>query len=160
MATASAMGVSVADKQILVVDDDDICRDATAHILRSAGYRVRAAADYRLALQAANEELAERKQKVVTAEADVTEADAQLVCADVMFKSDEQLMKERAVGSVRYETSKAQRAVAQARSLGNVLRPRLVIAARHKQLPRRSEQTLAAFGPPFGAPASLRCVHG
>jgi CheY-like chemotaxis protein len=51
MAAASGPGASGADKRILVVDDDEIFRDATARTLRSAGYDVRAVPDYRLALQ-------------------------------------------------------------------------------------------------------------
>jgi CheY-like chemotaxis protein len=51
MTAASGTGVSVADKRILIVDDDEIFRDATARTLRSAGYDVRGAPDYRLALQ-------------------------------------------------------------------------------------------------------------
>jgi CheY-like chemotaxis protein len=38
-------------KQILLVDDDELFREATAAILRSAGYTVQAAADHRLALE-------------------------------------------------------------------------------------------------------------
>jgi CheY-like chemotaxis protein len=41
----------VNGKQILLVEDDEVFRDATAATLRSAGYGVQAAPDYRLALE-------------------------------------------------------------------------------------------------------------
>jgi CheY-like chemotaxis protein len=40
-----------ATKSILVVDDDEAFREATAGVLRSAGYDVSAASGYRLALE-------------------------------------------------------------------------------------------------------------
>lgn len=40
-----------AKKRILVVDDDEGFREATAAMLRSAGYEVRTAPDFRLALE-------------------------------------------------------------------------------------------------------------
>jgi CheY-like chemotaxis protein len=41
----------VNGKQILLVEDDEVFRDATAAVLRSAGYGVQAAPDYRVALE-------------------------------------------------------------------------------------------------------------
>jgi CheY-like chemotaxis protein len=41
---------SRAAKHILLVDDDEVFREATAAILRTAGYAVQVAPDYRLAL--------------------------------------------------------------------------------------------------------------
>jgi CheY-like chemotaxis protein len=41
----------VNGKQILLVEDDEVFRDATAAVLRSAGYGVQTAPDYRLALE-------------------------------------------------------------------------------------------------------------
>ena len=41
----------VNGKQILLVEDDEVFRDATAATLQSAGYAVQAAPDYRLALE-------------------------------------------------------------------------------------------------------------
>src|SRR5215813_5036966 len=38
-------------KQILLVKDDEVLRDATAAMLRSAGYAVQVAPDHRLALE-------------------------------------------------------------------------------------------------------------
>jgi CheY-like chemotaxis protein len=38
-------------KQILIVDDDEVCREATGAMLRVAGYTVQVAPDYRLALE-------------------------------------------------------------------------------------------------------------
>jgi CheY-like chemotaxis protein len=52
MVAASGPGLSGAGKRIFLVDDDEIFREATARTLRSAGYHVEAAPDYRLALQA------------------------------------------------------------------------------------------------------------
>jgi CheY-like chemotaxis protein len=43
--------ISVA-KPILLVDDDEVYRETTAQLLRAAGYDVRLAPDFRLALQA------------------------------------------------------------------------------------------------------------
>jgi CheY-like chemotaxis protein len=40
-----------AAKQILLVDDDEAYREATAAMLRAAGYTVQVAPDYRLALK-------------------------------------------------------------------------------------------------------------
>jgi CheY-like chemotaxis protein len=40
-----------APRQILVVDDDEVFREATGSLLRSAGHDVHLAPDYRLALQ-------------------------------------------------------------------------------------------------------------
>lgn len=42
---------TLAGKQILLVDDDEIYRDATAALLRSSGYVVQVASDHRLALE-------------------------------------------------------------------------------------------------------------
>ena len=50
--TAGAGPVSTgAKKRILLVDDDEVFREAIAAVLQSAGYDVRLAPDFRLALQ-------------------------------------------------------------------------------------------------------------
>jgi DNA-binding NtrC family response regulator len=41
----------VSNARILVVDDDSVCGDATARVLRAAGFEVFLAPDYRLALE-------------------------------------------------------------------------------------------------------------
>jgi DNA-binding NtrC family response regulator len=51
MAADSGARETMAGKWILVVDDDEAFRDATARLLRSAGYQVRSAPDHRLALE-------------------------------------------------------------------------------------------------------------
>ncbi|MGA8401024.1 MAG: response regulator [Stellaceae bacterium] len=51
MIAASRASGAAAGKWILLVDDDEVFRDTTASILRSAGYRVQSAPDYRLALE-------------------------------------------------------------------------------------------------------------
>jgi CheY-like chemotaxis protein len=51
MASVGGTSDTVAGKWILVVDDDEVFRDTTASILRSAGYQVHSAPDYRLALE-------------------------------------------------------------------------------------------------------------
>jgi CheY-like chemotaxis protein len=51
MASVTGTSGTAAGKWILVVDDDEVFRDTTASILRSAGYRVQSAPDYRLALE-------------------------------------------------------------------------------------------------------------
>ncbi len=51
MAATSRESGAAAGKWILVVDDDEVFREATASILRSVGYQVRSAPDYRLALE-------------------------------------------------------------------------------------------------------------
>lgn len=38
-------------KRILLVEDDEVCRESTAGVLRSAGYQVQVAPDYRLAIK-------------------------------------------------------------------------------------------------------------
>jgi CheY-like chemotaxis protein len=48
--TVIADAVSIG-KQILLVEDDEVLRDATAAMLRSAGYVVHVAPDHRLALE-------------------------------------------------------------------------------------------------------------
>lgn len=40
-----------AKQRILLVDDDEVFREATAAVLRAAGYEVRPAPDFRLALE-------------------------------------------------------------------------------------------------------------
>lgn len=40
-----------AKQRILLVDDDEVFREATAAVLRTAGYEVRPAPDFRLALE-------------------------------------------------------------------------------------------------------------
>lgn len=50
MAVAGKSGTA-AGEWILLVDDDEVFRDTSASVLRSAGYRVHAAPDYRLALE-------------------------------------------------------------------------------------------------------------
>jgi CheY-like chemotaxis protein len=42
---------ALAAKEILLVDDDEAYREATAAMLRAAGYAVQVAPDYRLALE-------------------------------------------------------------------------------------------------------------
>jgi CheY-like chemotaxis protein len=42
---------ALATKQILLVDDDEAYREATAAMLRAAGYAVQVAPDYQLALE-------------------------------------------------------------------------------------------------------------
>jgi CheY-like chemotaxis protein len=42
---------ALAGKRILLVDDDELFRESTAAFLRSAGYSVQVAPDYRLALE-------------------------------------------------------------------------------------------------------------
>ena len=51
MASVTGTSRTAAGKWILVVDDDAVFRDTAASILRSAGYRVHSAPDYRLALE-------------------------------------------------------------------------------------------------------------
>jgi DNA-binding NtrC family response regulator len=51
MTAASRASGAGAGKWILVVDDDEAFRDSTASIVRSAGYQVCTAPDYRLALE-------------------------------------------------------------------------------------------------------------
>lgn len=51
MRTAAGPGGIPAKKCILLVDDDEGFREATATMLRSAGYEVRTAPDFRLALE-------------------------------------------------------------------------------------------------------------
>jgi CheY-like chemotaxis protein len=51
MAPVGGTSDAVAGKWILVVDDDEVFRDTTTSILRSAGYQVHSAPDYRLALE-------------------------------------------------------------------------------------------------------------
>jgi CheY-like chemotaxis protein len=51
MTTVAGSSETPAKKRILLVDDDEGFREATAAILRSAGYEVRAAPDFRLALE-------------------------------------------------------------------------------------------------------------
>jgi CheY-like chemotaxis protein len=50
MAVGADPNSTVPSTQILVVDDDEAFREATAGILRSAGYHILVAPDYRLAL--------------------------------------------------------------------------------------------------------------
>ena len=38
-------------KRILLVEDDEVCRESTTGVLRSAGYQVQVAPDHRLALE-------------------------------------------------------------------------------------------------------------
>jgi multidrug efflux pump subunit AcrA (membrane-fusion protein) len=87
------------------------------------GQRVRAGevvarlidADARLALQSAQDELAERQLKVQAAQADLSEAQAMLRAADANVKADEELYRNQVIGLARYEQTVAQQAVAQAR---------------------------------------------
>lgn len=51
MAADAEMASTDAKKRILLVDDDEGFREATAAVLRSAGYDVRVAPDFRLALE-------------------------------------------------------------------------------------------------------------
>lgn len=51
MAAGSGAEETASGKSILVVDDDEAFRDATARLLRSAGYGVSTAPDHRLALE-------------------------------------------------------------------------------------------------------------
>jgi CheY-like chemotaxis protein len=51
MASVAEKSGTAAGKCILLVDDDEVLRDATASILRAAGYRVQTAPDHRLALE-------------------------------------------------------------------------------------------------------------
>jgi len=51
MMTVPESGEAIAKKRILLVDDDEGFREATAAMLRSAGYEVRTAPDFRLALE-------------------------------------------------------------------------------------------------------------
>lgn len=50
MMTAAGSGALPAKRRILLVDDDEGFREATAGVLRSAGYEVCTAPDFRLAL--------------------------------------------------------------------------------------------------------------
>jgi CheY-like chemotaxis protein len=51
MASVSGTHGAAARKWILVVDDDEVFRGTTESILRSAGYQVHSAPDYRRALE-------------------------------------------------------------------------------------------------------------
>lgn len=51
MISGAGPGEAPAKKRILLVDDDEGFREATAAMLRSAGYEVRLAPDFRLALE-------------------------------------------------------------------------------------------------------------
>jgi hypothetical protein len=51
MATASDPAVNVGTGHILLVDDDQACREAYGKVLRRAGYEVSTAGDFRLALE-------------------------------------------------------------------------------------------------------------
>ena len=51
MRAATGSGEGLAKNHILLVDDDEIFREATGALLRSAGYEVRLAPDHRLALE-------------------------------------------------------------------------------------------------------------
>lgn len=51
MTAGSGRSTISAGRQILLVDDDEVFREATARLLRSAGYKVQLAPDFRLALQ-------------------------------------------------------------------------------------------------------------
>lgn len=51
MTTGAGSGEVPAKKRLLLVDDDEGFREATAAMLRSAGYEVRLAPDFRLALE-------------------------------------------------------------------------------------------------------------
>jgi CheY-like chemotaxis protein len=51
MASVTGTSGTAVGKWVLVVDDDEVFRNTTASILRSAGYRVQSAPDYRLALE-------------------------------------------------------------------------------------------------------------
>jgi len=50
MTVGAAPNSTVPNTHILLVDDDEAFREATAGVLRSAGYHVSVAPDYRLAL--------------------------------------------------------------------------------------------------------------
>jgi HlyD family secretion protein len=71
--------------------------------------------DCQLGLDAAEEELAERRSKVESADADVLEATAQVRAADVTARAEEELFKNNATGKVRYEQALAQQAMARAK---------------------------------------------
>src|SRR5215469_2877510 len=51
MRAATGSGEGLAKNHILLVDDDEIFREAVGALLRSAGYEVRLAPDHRLALE-------------------------------------------------------------------------------------------------------------
>lgn len=51
VASTTSKEATAAKKHILLVDDDEPFREATASILRAAGFEVRLAPDYRLALE-------------------------------------------------------------------------------------------------------------
>jgi DNA-binding NtrC family response regulator len=51
MTAGSGISEAAAAKQILLVDDDEVFRDATATLLRSVGHQVHTAPDHRLALE-------------------------------------------------------------------------------------------------------------
>src|SRR6185437_11111010 len=51
MTAGSGRSTISEGRQILLVDDDEVFREATARLLRSAGYKVQLAPDFRLALQ-------------------------------------------------------------------------------------------------------------
>jgi DNA-binding NtrC family response regulator len=51
MTAGAGISKAAAAKQILLVDDDEVFRDATATLLRSVGHQVRTAPDHRLALE-------------------------------------------------------------------------------------------------------------
>jgi len=51
MTVGAGSGEAHAKNHILLVDDDEVFREATGAVLRSAGYEVRVAPDFRLALE-------------------------------------------------------------------------------------------------------------
>jgi DNA-binding NtrC family response regulator len=51
MTAGAGISKAAAAKQILLVDDDEVFRDATATLLRSVGHQVRTAPDHRWALE-------------------------------------------------------------------------------------------------------------
>lgn len=51
MTPGAGLDGTPAKQRILLVDDDEVFREATAAVLRAAGYEVRPAPDFRLALE-------------------------------------------------------------------------------------------------------------
>jgi multidrug efflux pump subunit AcrA (membrane-fusion protein) len=110
--------------------------------------------DARLALQAAEEDLAERRLRAESAEADIAEAQAQLRAADVVARSEEELFQNKAIGRARYEQAVAQQAVAraklkqaEARAKEHVARVRqgeVAVSAAHLKLERMTVRSPAA----------------